>query len=136
MASDNDAILQLGPSSNDFAVYSVGDVLPVHDSDQDSEGSRTMNEYYTRWNDNLTTGIRNRHNKPKMALRDVEANGKLPEKPKLVKSISLLEGPERRCRLTFDNVGFTVRARNGSTKTILSDVSGAVSAGEVLTIMG
>jgi len=46
------------------------------------------------------------------------------------------KGPAKRVALGFEKIDYTVKLKNGSTKQILTNVTGAVAPGEVLAIMG
>jgi len=45
-------------------------------------------------------------------------------------------GPEKKCSLSFQDLNYTVKLKDGKEKDILKNVTGAVAPGEVLAIMG
>ena len=46
------------------------------------------------------------------------------------------KGPLKKVAVTFFNVGYSAKLKDGTTKHILNEVAGAVAPGEVLAIMG
>ena len=51
-------------------------------------------------------------------------------------SVLIKTGPAKSCVLGFKDINYSVKLKNGSTKVILENVTGAVAPGEVLAIMG
>ena len=50
--------------------------------------------------------------------------------------IRVTKGPSKKVAVTFMNIGYSVKLKNGTRKEILNGVTGAVAPGEVLAIMG